>query len=384
MKIRSHIKKTTKRLGRAFGLSEINDDLVSFKETLGSLEDHLSRLENTIVHNHNTSLEEHSCALLERINRLEKINELYFEASFRNPEESSLDMRKRFFRKLPEATGDLRLIQLGCIKMLRELDAICKKNNIPYWISDGTLLGAVRHGGIIPWDDDVDTYMLRSDIHRLEEAVKTTGYKVNIAYDPYVFSKQVRFMSKDKQNPCFVDIFIYDYGTIGTQDAWYNWLNLRKEQLASLKNSKDPMLKEWRKRGVINRDEGDAIIGHIDNLFEETFGDIVGPIHTGGPLGIIIEPMEDQNYYIVDGLDNMSPIANPTSPRIYHKNEIFPLQDIEYENIPFPCPKDSQNYLSDMYGDIYTIPDDLVSHYKHIVLDEASVKTISKFLNEKK
>ena len=71
MKIRSHIKKTTKRLGRAFGLSEINDDLVSFKETLGSLEDHLSRLENTIVHNHNTSLEEHSRALLERINRLE-------------------------------------------------------------------------------------------------------------------------------------------------------------------------------------------------------------------------------------------------------------------------------------------------------------------------
>ena len=46
----------------------------------------------------------------------------------------------------------LRKAQLCMLNILVEIDKICRKHNIPYWLDSGTLLGAVRHGGFIPWD----------------------------------------------------------------------------------------------------------------------------------------------------------------------------------------------------------------------------------------
>lgn len=67
---------------------------------------------------------------------------------------------------------NLRACQLRQVAILEEIDKICSRNNIGYWLDGGTLLGAVRHGGFIPWDDDIDIAMRLSDLQRFTEVAQ--------------------------------------------------------------------------------------------------------------------------------------------------------------------------------------------------------------------
>ena len=72
---------------------------------------------------------------------------------------------------MPGKALDLDQIKVLEVEILDAFDAFCNKHQITYWIGYGTLLGAVRHKGFIPWDDDIDLVMPETDYYRLIELI---------------------------------------------------------------------------------------------------------------------------------------------------------------------------------------------------------------------
>ena len=75
--------------------------------------------------------------------------------------------------------NQLRKLQLTQLGILKDVDSFCKKYGIRYSLYGGTLIGAVRHQGFIPWDDDLDICMARDDYNKfieLWESIKPNGY----------------------------------------------------------------------------------------------------------------------------------------------------------------------------------------------------------------
>lgn len=103
----------------------------------------------------------------------------------------------------------LQEIHKELLEALDKIDDICRKNHIYYSLHGGALLGAERNGKLIPWDDDLDISMSRSNFNRFEKACE------NLQGDYYLNEIDTwlpRFATKDKsKNRVFIDIFIWDY-----------------------------------------------------------------------------------------------------------------------------------------------------------------------------
>ena len=115
------------------------------------------------------------------------------------------------------------------LEVLCDISKVCERNGIKWWVDYGTLLGMVRHGGFIPWDDDLDIAMLRKDYMKFIEVAEMElpkGYKLIHFYNNnetnnflirVVNSEGVRidpdYLNKFHGFPLVtgIDIFAYDY-----------------------------------------------------------------------------------------------------------------------------------------------------------------------------
>lgn len=123
--------------------------------------------------------------------------------------------------------GQLRCLQKLQLRCLLELDRVCRENDIDYFLGGGTLLGAVRHGGFIPWDDDIDVMMTRKNFDKFE-AIAPLSLGEEFFYqssrtDPHYHSpftkirlRNTKFVTPfssrfpEMHNEVFIDIFAHD------------------------------------------------------------------------------------------------------------------------------------------------------------------------------
>ena len=132
---------------------------------------------------------------------------------------------------------ELREIEIEILKMFRDF---CNENNIQYFLSNGTLLGAVKYGGFIPWDDDVDLFVPRGDYDRMlalfkdSERYKLLAFERNSAYR-YPFAKlcdmTTRKVEEGYNNGAEIGVDI----DIFPLDAWASDLPIAKKEVTRMK-----------------------------------------------------------------------------------------------------------------------------------------------------
>ncbi|MCW9023773.1 MAG: LicD family protein [Gammaproteobacteria bacterium] len=230
--------------------------------------------------------------------------------------------------------GILRKAQLIMLDMLIEFDTICKKHQLQYWLDSGTLLGAVRHQGFIPWDDDIDLSMPVEDYTKFLEIaqselsgeifLQTSETDKNFKFD-YIKLRSnkariVEFHEKDTQikyhQGVFVDIFPM----------------LTIENTEANKKQYDSTLKEIRDASSTSLHTPD---GKDDPAKRAALAASLKQKHKG---------WDNDNIKIIYGGEM------PDVAAWFDIAEVFPLTTLEFEGHPFPVPNNPGHYLDAIYS----------------------------------
>ncbi len=239
----------------------------------------------------------------------------------------------------------LRKAQLRMLDILIEIDKICRKHNIEYWLEAGTLLGAVRHGGFIPWDDDIDITISRKDYKRLKAVLQDELNENFIFVDSSVDSNFFDNCARVKDRRTYIDNRLYKY---------------QKEQGLFV--------------DIFTVEEMPSLI--VKNIIDRTYGRIYRQLHGFGKvvytsklkinivyaLSLLLAPIVYALVWLYSficrsiGGNKMGLAYGLTFPQTKYKTDIFPCLNIEFEGYYFMCPNNVHNYLTNHFGDYMTLP----------------------------
>lgn len=252
------------------------------------------------------------------------------------------ELQQRLREKYNPDGSTLRRQQLRMLEMLQFIDSVCQKHGIRYWLCSGTLLGAVRHGGFIPWDDDVDIEMLREDYEKFVKVLKKENspnyvlqtHQTDFNYfAPY--GKLRDLCSYIKEDNCndlyykyhgiYIDVFIMEPSSSLFVHRVSNYLqHFTVFQMNRYLHNK------------ILRKVYFYITCNLLNKILFPFLKCISRINAKGRLRHALGSCFTKPRYIKD---------------------IFPLSQMNFEGITFFVPGNLDNYLRTIYGDYMLLPD---------------------------
>lgn len=233
------------------------------------------------------------------------------------------------------------------LDMLIELDRICKKHGIQYFLIGGTLLGAVRHKGFIPWDDDIDVGMMRSDYERFLEL--SSEFK-----DPYFL-----------QTPYTDDGYFFSFAKVRNGNSASISIPFRFERfnqgIALDVFPVDNCTKEDVKQ---NFDKISSLIIDNSNYMRKSSPDAYDRERHArwsgrNPLSVYEEIQRIARTHENDETDyvNLSTCTVYSCEKfVWKKEDVTQFIDMEFEGFRFPCPKGYDAILTTQYGDYMQFP----------------------------
>jgi lipopolysaccharide cholinephosphotransferase len=247
----------------------------------------------------------------------------------------------------------LRKAQLRMLEILREVDRICRKNNIQYWLDGGTLLGAVRHGGFIPWDDDIDICVMRKDRKRLEKLLATELPDNLIFMNETATSRDSKVMdtksciyliyndenikNSSNESGVFIDIFYQERTSLKLRN-FINFFYRRSYRII---------------KGYKTRNPFETILGFVAYPIMVSVIQMIRAFKFVFPANNIAYEYESSCYAIFN---------------VQHtKSAILPISTLIFEGKEFFCPANPDTYLREQYGDYMQIPPEekrMVHSYK--------------------
>ena len=229
--------------------------------------------------------------------------------------------------KLPQAEGNLRLMQQADAELLHIFHEICEKNNLTYWLDWGTLLGAVRHQGFIPWDDDLDVTMPRADYERAVPLLKEEFSKMGIDAIENERMARIGIGYKTGQTGVWLDVFPIDY-------------TYMKELNEEAEFKLFERMTEYRKFYLKNKQR------------------------------LSRSQMTEKKHQMIDIADEKNGIKiwyhDPefeVDLCTYEQTDIFPLQKIMFEGNEYYAPAMIDKYLRKYYGNYMEFPHNGVEHH---------------------
>ena len=226
----------------------------------------------------------------------------------------------------------LRQGQMVMLRLLKILHEACQKLGLTYWLCGGTLLGAIRHDGFIPWDDDVDVFMPREHYEELKRrAYEVLPYDVYLQTDSPWIRLVDRFGKKEMEKECdfiFVDIFPAARFPLGKRLLGKAWMLIPPYPLPGIPSDARGVAKarRWsiRLEAVVIRGTGMAYL--IRGLCR------LGP----------------RRYWSYD-------LA--VTWRFHYRDDwVFPLRLHRFEDSAFFVPADSNKVLSHQFANYMVLP----------------------------